>query len=618
MRETIVHRPLVPGSDTDRGRDEPAHRPAGREEDRAAGGRVRRKQLLVRWTPFLAAAVVLGGVALAVSTRFAAAPPIDLALTGRVIVLPLVNATGDRAEDWVSLGLAEMITDALERTPGVSVVRPERLYKVIASRGLEIADEADRERGRELALALGAELVVDATLDRRGGSTAAAAGENVYRLRFRLFGADGEVARGEVAAGRPLAAADLLAGDLARGLVVDAEPVSIANVFSRSSFVDRLYAMGLHQLRTSGAAAAAPYFEIALSSRPRFLQGQARLAECRQELGDAAGSRQLTLAVLDEAQARGEWRWQVWSLQALGRMAALQGGFDEAQEHASRAFSIALDRADLADRGSLLFDLARVALARDEKARAEELFVEILEIRQNLGDSLGEIDVLLEIGSLFLGADDLEGARQVLARARQLAAGLDDLWTEMRAVSSLGEVARRQGDHALAGELWSQALSFYEERGDRDRQLLLARNLAEVLLLARDFEAAEQRLRRVLDLASELENPAYEAAASLRLTWILLRTGYPRQARTHLDRALALDRWLSHERLELQQVIAWFAYEQGNYQLAVDTQQEVKRQAAERWSPWQEEFLEVFEKALASGRRWPVPGEDAYRRSAPG
>ncbi len=565
----------------------------------------------------VATAVVLGGVALAVSTRFATRPAsLDLEGRGRVAVLPLVNATGDRADDWVAVGLAEMISETLARSPGVEVVAGERLRRELGSRGLELGDPADRERGRELARALGGELVVDATLRRQGGP--ARSGEEPYRLHFRLFDAGGEVAGAELRGADPLAVADRLAASLARGLASDAAPPSMARLFSRSPFADRLYGMGLHQLRTSGAAAAAPYFEIALGIRPRFLQARARLGECRRELGDADASRSLALAVLDDAQARGERRWQVWSFRALGRLAAFEGRFDEAQEHYSRAFSITLEHGDPAVRGELLFELARLALARGETARAEELFIEILELRQHLGDRLGEVDVLLEIGSLFLGSGDLDGAGQVLDRARQLAAGLDDLWAEMRAVASLGEVARRRGDHGAAGELWRQALAFYDQRGDRPRQLLLTRNLAEVLLLGSDFEPAEDLLHRLIDLAAERQEPAFEAWASLRLTWILLRTGYPRQARPHLDRALALDRHLADDRFELQKVIAWFAYEQGNYRLAVDTQREAKRQAGDGWSTWEEGFLQAFEKALTNGRRQPLPGEDDYRPAAAG
>lgn len=173
-----------------------------------------------------------------------------------------------------------------------------------------------------------------------------------------------------------------------------------------------------------------------------------------------AASRDLGFTVLEEAQGRGERRWQVWSLQSLGRVAALEGRFDEAQKHYSRAFSILLGTDAPALRADLLYELARLALIRGESGRAGEHFLEILELRQGLGDRLGEADTLLELSSLFLSGKDLEGAKQALLRSRKLAASLEDPWTEMRALASLGEVARQEGELATASDLWRQALAF--------------------------------------------------------------------------------------------------------------------------------------------------------------
>jgi len=178
-------------------------------------------------------------------------------------------------------------------------------------------------------------------------------------------------------------------------------------------------------------------------------------------------------------------------------------------------------------------------------------------------------------------------------------------------VTHLGELARARGELDQAEELWLQALAFYEQRGDRAHQLLLTRNVAETLVGRGDLEAAEERFRDLLDLARELGDEPLEARASLELTRILLRQGYPRQARTHLDRALELDRLLD-DRAELQRLIAWFAYEQGNYQLAVDTQTAVRRQAGESWQEADDQFLRVFARALQENRRLPLPGEEDW------
>ena len=127
-----------------------------------------------------------------------------------------------------------------------------------------------------------------------------------------------------------------------------------------------------------------------------------------------------------------------------------------------------------------------------------------------------------------------------------------------------------------------------------------------------DLKAAEDRFHDLRELAVELGDGSYEARASLSLAWLMLRGGYPYQAKPHLDRALELDRHLD-DRVLLQVVIAWFAYEQGNFRLAVRTQQELKQQKPEIWRPLDEEFLQVYRRALAAGERFPVPGEREYR-----
>jgi tetratricopeptide (TPR) repeat protein len=130
-----------------------------------------------------------------------------------------------------------------------------------------------------------------------------------------------------------------------------------------------------------------------------------------------------------------------------------------------------------------------------------------------------------------------------------------------------------------------------------------------------DLEAAEDHLLEVLVLAPMQGDEAAEAQASLQMAWVLLKGGYPFQARPHLDRALALDRWLGEERIGLQRVIAWCAYEEGNYRLAFDVQRQVVAEVGARSSgPHQDgAFLEVFRQALEEGQRLPVPGEEGYR-----
>ena len=61
-----------------------------------------------------------------------------------------------------------MVSEALEHNPGVAVLSPGRLWNHMEPRGLDPSVSAVRPQARDLALALGADAVVDAVLRRRG------------------------------------------------------------------------------------------------------------------------------------------------------------------------------------------------------------------------------------------------------------------------------------------------------------------------------------------------------------------------------------------------------------------------------------------------------------------
>ena len=559
-----------------------------------------------RWrSPALVALILvsIAGVAWTARLIRATTPAVDLPIRGRLALLPFLDATADRSGAWTEIGLMEMVSAAVSRTAGSAMLSPARLHQALEPRALDLRDPAAREQARLLALASGADQVLDvALLGREGEKTT---------FEITLYEAGGKIAERRLEGTDPLAVADDLAFSLARGLTSKLEPRRLRQQFSRSPFLDRLYAMGLQALRSMGPEAAKPHFDIALEHRPGFFQAKARLAECARQLGELERSRQLTQELLQDARARGARTREAESLRQLALLAALDGELEGASQLYDQAFGIHLNLEDRPAQSEVLFELARLALAAGEASRAEELYVERLQIQQGLGDRLGESDTLFQIGSLLLADGDLEGAGQVLVDAQDLALRSGDVWTEMRVVASLGEVASRRGEVETAQGLWRRALSFYEQEGEASRRLLLSFKLAETLAATEDYQQAEERLHDARELAAELENKPYEAKISLGLAWLMLRTGYPYQAKPHLDRALELDRWLD-DRTRLQLVIAWYAYEQGNYRLAVATQQEVKRRLADRWQKDNEQFLQTYREAEILGHRLPLPGEDDY------
>lgn len=627
--ELDVARGPAPRSSPASGSDTGGPPPPGRSErspveDAAITWREGRGRTLL-----LIGGVILAGLALVALLRSLLPESemidLDLELAGRVALLPIGNGTGDQAYDWVEVGLTTMVAETLGRTTGVFVVAPERLRRELGLRGLDIGNRGLRDRLHQIAFAAGADLVVEAEL-RPGSASERGAARGVaglaggggpvrWTLAFEISSRQGQVAAGDFTGTDPFTVLDRLVFSIVRGLKTSGEPLTVEKVYSQDLFLDRLYAMGLQALQLEGPESARPFFEIILANKPYFLQARLALADCERRLGNQGRARELVYAALEEAEARADRPLRIAALRTLGLMAAIEGNTDTAAEY----YSQALDSMDLTESRSLaaevLFEEARLALAKGDLELAGEKFEEILQLQRSIGDRLGEVDILMQLSSLRVTQQDLDEADRLLAQALISARELDDRWTEVRALASLGQLHLRRGELEPALENWADALAFYEQRGDRTQQMWLNRRMADTLIRLARLQEAEDRLHQVVALAAELDNKSAEAAATLRLAWVLLRSGYPFQAKPHLDRTLELDRWLNEDRSYLQRVIAWFAYEQGNYRLAVRTQEELKQLKPEIWRPLDEEFLQVFRRALAAGERLPVPGEREYRAS---
>lgn len=541
--------------------------------------------------------------------QVAPADALDLPENRRLAVLPLQNATGEGDQAWVRLGLMEMISETLARTPGLEIVTAERLVQAVDSRELLADSEEIRRRIRELAAALGGELFLDVRIHRRTERRSDAGGEP-YLLELAVLDATGTVLdRTTLRGSDPARLGGRLAFLVADSLTARDEPIRFSQVYGSSTFLNRLHGMGLAVLATDGPAAARPYFEIAVDADPRFLAARLRLAEIGRREGRWMEARQRAIEVVEAAQSRGERAWERRALHELARTEAIAGRLPTAVEMASQVRALAARAGKRSEELSALRDLVRFALGDGDDERAAELLAERLALEEGLGDRLGKVETLSELGALALRSDDLETARARLEEGGTLAGELGDVWSEMRILASLGEVAKRQGDHERAVEAWRRAAVFASQRGQDDRLLLLRKNIAESLLLGHDLKAAEEAFLDVLDSARDVGDRRLQALASVRLAYILLRRGYPYQARPHLDRAIAFDQDLD-EPLTLQRLISWMAYEEGNYDLALRTLLVVKRQAGDGWGPLDEGFLKAYETALERGERVRLPGEE--------
>jgi tetratricopeptide (TPR) repeat protein len=577
-------------------------------EPRPAAERRRKKAARLGW--LLGGLVLAGIVATVFYVAFLGRRPVELELAkARIAVLPFA-ASSRPADAWLGWGLATIVSETLQQTSGLEVLPSERLRQLLAQRGIDLAAGGSREQARGLAIAAGAGLTVDGDFRRRE--------DGLYDLHFSLVGAGGTVLKqAALSGGEPLELAGKLVESLASGMAPDLEAVKLQAVFGSDDYLTRLYGEGLQQLAATGpadrkAAAAGPYFEILLRNDPSFTRAKARLVDCRRDLGELAPARRLAEQLLQESLPRGELDLQVSTFRSLGLLDALEGDEVSAAEQFRLGHRAALARHDRAGELLLLGDLVRLALARGDRNRAEELLVEMVQVQKAQQDLLGEADSLLQIGSLYLTGGDLEGAAKVLEESQQLVAAAGDDWGVQRISASLGDIAWRRGEVAAAADHWVKALEFYRRQKDNQRILMMTRNLGEAQIRAGRYQQAEKLVVELRELAAEMGDRTSEGEACVSQAWLQLRLGFPFQAREPLDCALARDTNLS-DRKRLRQVIAWLAYEQGEYELALRSWYEIKLGSGAAWSAEEQAFLEAFTQARATGHRAPLPGEQDYR-----
>ncbi|MEL7061468.1 MAG: hypothetical protein AAGN46_15700, partial [Acidobacteriota bacterium] len=484
-----------------------------------------------------------------------AAPP---SFEGRVAIGPF--AVGDRDDTWMRWGLPALIDEQLRATASVDVVASDRLRDVLSRRmPIEPKDV------QKLAAGLGARVHVDATLRRDEGAVVA---DVIFRDLVGDRSAERSY-RGE----RPLQVAEALAQAIGDAVGGGVRTPTQARVFSGDPFVDRMYAAGVARLLGEGSSAdrwatARPYLEIAAQESPRFLQARARLAEASWQAGDAARARALVLDLTQAAQARASLDLQGRGFELLARLDAADGDEISAEQSLRQADRLYGLRADRAARARVAETSARLARANGRSDDAEEALLAAAELYASVGDRLARLDVLLDLGSARMVDGQLEDATEVLEEALTVADGLEDARARGRAAASLAEVALRRGDTDRAAELWQRALdlSSVEEPA---RRLRLTGRLAPLEEQRGALAVAETLYGDQLELAAALGDRRAEAEASLALARLALRQGYPSQARKLLDRTLTLDTYLD-DRVELQKIIAWMAYERGNWARASD------------------------------------------------
>jgi serine/threonine-protein kinase len=488
------------------------------------------------WSAAAVAAISLSGWALWASR------PVRL-ITDRppvIAVLPLENATGDDANDYLAAGVADSLVTSLASLPSVTVL----------SRAAVNEARARRTNPADVARDLDASYVVEGNVRRAGAQV---------RLALNLLRQDGSVAWADAVEGPAEGVFGMqarLAGALGSALSVQMSATDRARLNTPpTSNTDALdaYWRGRALLERRDAPGnlqrAVVAFAEALRLDARFVDAHAALAEADWELYDTTRETQYVEAALqasknaaalapDDAGVRvalgvtlTRGGRNAEAVQELQRALAVEPNHDEARRYLGRSLA-ALGRVDeavaewrkaLALRPNNWQVLSDMGLALYQAARyddAEAAYQQLIELRP---DNV--------IGYQMLGTvNQVRGRNDEALAFYEKAIAISPV---PQALSNMGALYHRRGDYGRAVDAYRRALE------QRPNAAATHRNLGDSLQRLGRSAEARAAYRRAVELAeaARVVNPT-DMLNMASLAVYLQKSGDGAAASRRLDEAL--------------------------------------------------------------------------------
>ena len=555
--------------------------------------------------------------------------------SARLAILPFRNLTEEEGLDWVEQGLQQMVATTLSSEPALDVTNPEQVVQTIERTGTSDADRLEGAALEALVRALSTDLLL---------ATSVAREDDGFRLDYVVYDARGPLAHDFVLAPDPLTAARGLTEILAGRLAPESSVVDFQGSFSRDSFANQAFAIGVQRSRTTGAATAEPYFRVCLDRDPDFERARLQLSNVYLRTGRTEEAQDAALEVVERAAARKDVALQIEGLRQLGELAQeqadyagaeeryrqvlglldeapddqtrirttahlgvlryRQGDFEQARSYLESSLELARSRRyeDLAP--PILTPLAYLHLQQGDREGAEALFQEALDLARQQGNREWQAGTLTNLANLYLQRGDLETAAKFTEEANTAFTELGNAKGRLVTLINLGAVRLHQGDLNEAERLTREARELARESGDRRSETFALGALGYFRSRRGELAGAEQRLTEAQEIGAPLGDREITWQLARNLAYLRARQGRLGEAEAALQRALELKR----DGLTIL-VEARIAYARGDLGTAATLMEEAKTRGDFPWTAWRDEVLDAYRRAAEEGRVLPLPDE---------
>jgi serine/threonine protein kinase/TolB-like protein len=317
----------------------------------------------------------------------------------RIIVAFFENNSRDEGSDWLSRGLAEMITTDLARSDDLEVIATQRIYDLLAVAGQDERQTMDRSTAAELARWAGADIVI-------GGSVFKI--DRHYRIDAQAY----DTSTGTIAAAHKVEGEDLfeMVDELTAGLraglrvsTIGGKGLDILTTSSEEAF--RRYAKGKQFHENLMFDEAAAEFRGSLEADDGFALARLRLAMSLLSAGDEEAA----LPLIDGAVAQAERMPNAERLMAM----ALHAFYNERDFEAGIEYLEQLARQYPGERDTY------VLWARALRELGNQPLQATRRLRQAIEKDPGNLQAIAALAEQLAGLGEVQAARAILDEAMQ-------------------------------------------------------------------------------------------------------------------------------------------------------------------------------------------------------
>jgi serine/threonine protein kinase/tetratricopeptide (TPR) repeat protein/TolB-like protein len=487
-----------------------------------------------------------------------------------VAILGFKNLSGTPGTEWLSGGLAEMLSTELGAGGKLRVIAGENVARTKLELGLGNVDSLARDTLTRMraqlgndALVLGSYTTIDGPSGRqirldlrlqdavRGETTATVAETGTEAQLFDLVGRVGKRLRREL------------------GVRDEGEPREVRAALPSSPEAARLYSEGINKLRLFDPVGARELLARAVTTDPDNALAHSGLSAAWSALGYDGKARDEAKAAYDLAadlpreerlliegrylETVQDWNraaeiyWNLWSLFPDNldyglRLAASQTSAGRAEE--ALATTAALRNLPAPSNQDSRIDLAEAmaAGARADFKRQEAAAGRAAVKAQSHGAPLMIAQARLLECRAERNLGQAERALAACEEGRGLYAAAGDRAGVAEALTHAANVLYDRGDLDAASRLYEEALATYHEIGNRGGEAGARNNIAVVLKSRGDLVRARQLYEEVLAICREVGSRSGEAYALNNLAGVLLRRGELDQAGKLFAQSLAIRR----------------------------------------------------------------------------